>query len=139
MPIKIYRQNSGATASAAPPSLNYGEIAIDKDGTFYSGNSNNTVVSRVKYAVEAGSAATATSATSATSASSADVAKNVSGIAGMSVANSTSGHYAWFLNYTGSGNRDGAKKYYASVYADTANKASNLTMSYNGNLWISYS
>lgn len=136
MPIKIYRQNSGATASAAPPSLNYGEIAIDKDGTFYSGNSNNTVASRVKYAVEAGSAATATSATSATNAT------GVTGnIKGENIAKATGDHYAWWLGYSGTGSYGGARKYFACVHADSADSArsSNITMSYNGNLWISYS
>ena len=38
----------------------------------------------------------------------------------MGIAVQTASPYAWFLNYTGSGNKDGARKYYASVYADNA-------------------
>lgn len=41
-------------------------------------------------------------------------------IKGMGIAEQTASPYAWFLNYTGSGNKDGARKYYASVYADNA-------------------
>lgn len=41
-------------------------------------------------------------------------------IKGMGIAVQTASPYAWFLNYTGSGNKDGARKYYASVYADNA-------------------
>lgn len=60
-------------------------------------------------------------------------------IKGMGVAVQTASPYAWFLNYTGSGNKDGARKYYASVYADNATystsaESSNNIVIYNNNL-----
>lgn len=65
----------------------------------------------------------------------------------------TNSRGAFFVPFSGAGNRDGARKYYAAVMADTATnatnanyansagsaRASNISMSYNGNLWISYS
>lgn len=54
----------------------------------------------------------------------------------MTISVDNTNHYAWFLNYTGTGNKDGARKYYAAVVAD---RATNISMSYNGNLYISYS
>ena len=68
----------------------------------------------------------------------------------------------WYFPFTGTNNRDGARKYYAALYADeatraankvgggalvdtndgrlsNARRASNITMGYDGNLWISYS
>ena len=56
----------------------------------------------------------------------------------MGIAVQTSSPYAWFLNYTGSGNKDGARKYYASVYADNATYStsagsSNNIVIYNNN------
>lgn len=56
----------------------------------------------------------------------------------MGVAVQTASPYAWFLNYTGSGNKDGARKYYASVYADNATYStsagrSNNIVIYNNN------
>ena len=136
MAIKIYRQNTSA-ASAAPPSrLNYGEMACSKDGTIYVGNSDNDPVSRVSYAVSSGSANSATTATTATNAT------GVTGnIRGYGISDATNDHYAWWLSYTGAGSYGGAKKYFACVHADQADsaRASNIAMSYNGNLWISYS
>lgn len=136
MAIKIYRQNTSAASAAPPSSLNYGEMACSKDGTIYVGNSDNDPVSRVSYAVSSGSANSATTATTATKAT------GVTGnIRGYGISDATSNHYAWWLSYTGAGNYSGAKKYLACVHADQANsaRASNITMSYNGNLWISYS
>ena len=57
----------------------------------------------------------------------------------MGIAVQTASPYAWFLNYTGSGNKDGARKYYASVYADNATYStsagsSNNIVIYNNNL-----
>lgn len=59
-------------------------------------------------------------------------------IKGMGIAVQTASPYAWFLNYTGSGNKDGARKYYASVYADNATYStsagsSNNIVIYNNN------
>lgn len=59
-------------------------------------------------------------------------------IKGMGIAVQTASPYAWFLNYTGSGNKDGARKYYASVYADNATystsaESSNNIVIYNNN------
>lgn len=56
----------------------------------------------------------------------------------MGIAIQTASPYAWFLNYTGSGNKDGARKYYASVYADNATYStsagsSNNIVIYNNN------
>lgn len=56
----------------------------------------------------------------------------------MGIAVQTASPYAWFLNYTGSGNKDGARKYYASVYADNATHStsagsSNSIVIYNNN------
>lgn len=56
----------------------------------------------------------------------------------MGIAVQTASPYAWFLNYTGSGNKDGARKYYASVYADNATystsaRSSNNIVIYNNN------
>lgn len=56
----------------------------------------------------------------------------------MGIAVQTASPYAWFLNYTGSGNKDGARKYYASVYADNATYStsagrSNNIVIYNNN------
>ena len=137
MAIKIYRQNTSAASAAPPPSsLNYGEMACSKDGTIYVGNSDNDPVSRVSYAVSSGTANSATTATTATNAT------GVTGnIKGYSISNATNDHYAWWLSYGGTGSYGGAKKYFACVHADQADsaRASNITMSYNGNLWISYS
>lgn len=75
-------------------------------------------------------------------------ANDVNNIKNMSIAVQTTGAYAWFLNYTGTGNKDGARKYYAAVMADSASyadsagsaRASNISMSLSGtNLSISYS
>ena len=62
-------------------------------------------------------------------------------IRGYGISDATSDHYAWWLSYTGAGSYGGAKKYFACVHADQADsaRASNIAMSYNGNLWISYS
>lgn len=136
MAIKIYRQNTSAASAAPPSSLNYGEMACSKDGTIYVGNSDNDPVSRVSYAVSSGTANSATTATTATKAT------GVTGnIKGYSISNATNDHYAWWLSYGGTGSYGGAKKYFACVHADQADsaRASNITMSYNGNLWISYS
>lgn len=56
----------------------------------------------------------------------------------MGIAVQTASPYTWFLNYTGSGNKDGARKYYASVYADkatysTSAGSSNNIVIYNNN------
>ena len=56
----------------------------------------------------------------------------------MGIAVQTASPYAWFLNYTGSGNKNGARKYYASVYADNATYStsagsSNNIVIYNNN------
>ena len=56
----------------------------------------------------------------------------------MGIAVQTASPYAWFLNYTGSGNKAGARKYYASVYADNATYStsagsSNNIVIYNNN------
>jgi hypothetical protein len=136
MAIKIYRQNTSAASAAPPNSLNYGEMACSKDGTIYVGNSDNDPVSRVSYAVSSGTANSATTATTATNAT------GVTGnIKGYSILNATSDHYAWWLSYGGTGSYGGAKKYFACVHADQADfaRASNISMSYNGNLYISYS
>lgn len=69
----------------------------------------------------------------------ADSAGNVAtSIKEMGIAVQTASPYAWFLNYTGSGNKDGARKYYASVYADNATYStsagsSNNIVIYNNN------
>ena len=52
-------------------------------------------------------------------------------IKGMGIAVQTASPYAWFLNYTGSGNKDGARKYYASVYADNATYSTSAGSSNN--------
>lgn len=49
----------------------------------------------------------------------------------MGIAVQTASPYAWFLNYTGSGNKDGARKYYASVYADNATYSTSAVSSNN--------
>lgn len=145
MAIKIYRQNASAASVAPPSSLNYGELACDKDGTIYVGNSSNKAVSRVSYAVSAGTANSANSATTATTATNATNATNATGVTGnikgYGISNATNNHYAWWLSYTGAGSYGGAKKYFACVHADQADsaRASNISMSYNGNLYISYS
>lgn len=41
MAIKIYRQTPSQPEAAPPSTLQYGEIACDKDGTLYVGNSSN--------------------------------------------------------------------------------------------------
>lgn len=136
MAIKIYRQNTSAASAAPPSSLNYGEMACSKDGTIYVGNSDNDPVSRVSYAVSSGTANSATTATTATNAT------GVTGnIKGETISKATNDHYAWWLNYSGTGNYGGARKYFACVHADSADsaRASNITMAYNGNLWIGYS
>lgn len=75
-------------------------------------------------------------------------ANDVNNIKNMSIAVQTTGAYAWFLNYTGTGNKDSARKYYAAAIADSASyadsagsaRASNISMSLSGtNLSISYS
>lgn len=75
-------------------------------------------------------------------------ANDVNNIKNMSIAVQKTGAYAWFLNYTGTGNRDGSRKYYAAAIADSASyadsagsaRASNISMSLSGtNLSISYS
>lgn len=75
-------------------------------------------------------------------------ANDVNNIKNMSIAVQTTGAYAWFLCYTGTGNKDGARKYYAAAIADSASyavtagtaRASNISMSLSGtNLSISYS
>ena len=145
MAIKIYRQNTSAASAAPPSSLNYGEMACSKDGTIYVGNSDNDPVSRVSYAVSAGTANSANSATTATTATNATTATKATGVTGnikgYGISDATSSHRAWWLSYTGTGNYSGAKKYLACVHADQADsaRASNIIMSYNGNLWINYS
>ena len=174
MSIKVLRQNTDATATAAPPLLSYGRIAIDKDGVIYTGNSSDEVVSKVNYANESlkatqdsagnpivssyaaaldtsgntirlkyknGDVAATITAPYATSAGTATNATGVTGnIKGYIISNATNDHYAWWLSYGGTGSYGGAKKYFACVHADQADsaRASNITMSYNGNLWISY-
>ena len=136
MSIEIYRQNASSETASPHPTLSYGEIACDKDGTIYVGNSANSPISRVSYAVTAGTATSANSATTATNAT------GVTGnIRGYGISDATNDHYAWWLSYTGAGSYGGAKKYFACVHADQADsaRASNIAMSYNGNLWISYS
>ena len=75
-------------------------------------------------------------------------ANDVNNIKNMSIAVQTNGAYAWFLNYTGTGNKGGARKYYACALADRADyatsagsaRANNISMSLSGtNLSISYS
>lgn len=131
MAIKIQRQTASESSATPPPTLSYGEIACDKDGTIYVGNSANSPVSQVSYAVSAGTANSSTTATTAT---------NATGVTGniknMTISVDNTNHYAWFLNYTGTGSKDGVRKYYAAVVAD---RAANISMSYNGNLYISYS
>lgn len=145
MAIKIYRQNTSAASAAPPSSLNYGEMACSKDGTIYVGNSDNNPVSRVSYAVSAGTANSANSATTATTATKATTATNATGVTGnikgYSILDATSNSYAWWLSYTGIGSYAEGKKYLACIHADQADsaRASNITMGYNGNLWISYS
>lgn len=145
MAIKIYRQNASAASAAPPSSLNYGELACDKDGTIYVGNSSNKAVSRVSYAVSAGTANSANSATTATTATNATNATNATGVTGnikgMTISIHAGDPYSWFLNYDGTGNYGGVRKYYACIHADRADsaRASNISMSYNGNLYISYS
>lgn len=145
MAIKIYRQNTSAASAAPPSSLNYGELACDKDGTIYVGNSSNEAVSRVSYAVSAGTANSANSATTATTATNATNATNATDVTGkikgMTISIHAGDPYSWFLNYGGAGNYGGVRKYYACIHADRADsaRASNIAMAYNGNLWISYS
>lgn len=136
MAIKIYRQNTSAASAAPPSSLNYGEMACSKDGTIYVGNSDNDPVSRVSYAVSSGTANSATTATTATNAT------GVTGnIRGYIITDTVNSHCAWWLSYGGTGNYNGTKKYFACVHADQADsaRASNIAMSYDGNLWINYS
>ena len=136
MAIKIYRQNTSAASAAPPSSLNYGEMACSKDGTIYVGNSDNDPVSRVSYAVSSGTANSATTATTATNAN--GVTNNIKG---MGISIHPGDPYSWYLNYNGTGNYGGVRKYYACIHADQADsaRASNIVMEYNGNLWISYS
>lgn len=155
--------------------MSYGQIAIDKDGVIYTGNSSDEVVSKVNYANEAlkatqdsagnpivssyaaaldtsgntirlkyknGDVAATITAPYATSAGTATNATGVTGnIRGETISKATNDHYAWWLSYTGTGSYGGARKYFACVHADQADsaRASNITMAYNGNLWISYS
>lgn len=49
----------------------------------------------------------------------------------MGIAVHTASPYAWFLGYTGSENKDGARKYYASVYADNATYSTSAVHSNN--------
>lgn len=175
MSIKVLRQSTDATVMAAPPLLSYGQIAIDKDGVIYTGNSSDEVVSKVNYANEAlkatqdsagnpivssyaaaldtsgntirlkyknGDVAATITAPYATSAGTATNATGVTGnIRGETISKATNDHYAWWLSYGGTGSYGGARKYFACVHADSADSArsSNIVMSYNGNLWISYS
>lgn len=175
MSIKVLRQSTDATVAAAPPLLSYGQIAVDKDGVIYTGNSSDEVVSKVNYANEAlkatqdsagnpivssyaaaldtsgntirlkyknGDVAATITAPYATSAGTATNATGVTGnIKGETISKATNDHYAWRLNYSGTGSYGGARKYFACVHADQADsaRASNIVMSYNGNLWISYS
>lgn len=172
MSIKVLRQNTDATATAAPPLLSYGQIAIDKDGVIYTGNSSDEVVSKVNYANEAlkatqdsagnpivssyaaaldtsgntirlkykngDVAATITAPYAVAAGSASDLTTSIKN---MSISVNNNDHYAWWLYYIGSGNYGGARKYFACVHADSADSArsSNIVMSYNGNLWISYS
>lgn len=174
MSIKVLRQSTDATVTAAPL-LSYGQIAIDKDGVIYTGNSSDEVVSKVNYANEAlkatqdsagnpivssyaaaldtsgntirlkyknGDVAATITAPYATSAGTATNATGVTGnIRGETISKATNDHYAWWLSYGGTGSYGGARKYFACVHADSADSArsSNIVMSYNGNLWISYS
>lgn len=174
MSIKVLRQSTDATVTAAPL-LSYGQIAIDKDGVIYTGNSSDEVVSKVNYANESlkatqdsagnpivssyaaaldtsgntirlkyknGDVAATITAPYATSAGTATNATGVTGnIKGETISKATNNHYAWWLSYTGTGSYGGARKYFACVHADSADSArsSNIVMSYNGNLWISYS
>ena len=109
------------------------------------GNSSDEAVSRVSYAVSAGTANSANSATTATTATNATNATNATGVTGnikgYGISDNNNTHYAWWLGYIGTGSYGGAKKYYACVHADQADsaRASNISMSYNGNLYISYS
>lgn len=59
----------------------------------------------------------------------------------MTISIHASDPYSWFLNYNGTGNYGGVRKYYACIHADQADsaRASNISMSYNGNLYINYS
>lgn len=175
MSIKVLRQSTDATVAAAPPLLSYGQIAIDKDGVIYTGNSSDEVVSKVNYANESlkatqdsagnpivssyaaaldtsgntirlkyknGDVAATITAPYAMSAGTATNATSVTGnIKGETISKATNDNYAWWLNYSGTGNYGGARKYFACVHADSADSArsSNIVMSYNGNLWISYS
>lgn len=46
---------------------------------------------------------------------------------------------SWYIPYSGTGNRDGVRKYYASIYSDHTNTINGhaLDMSYsNSTLWI---
>ena len=75
---------------------------------------------------------------------------------------STNNRNTWYFPFTGTNNKDGTRKYYAALYADeatraankvgggalvdtndgrlsNARRASNITMGYDGNLWINYS
>ena len=136
MAIKIYRQDTSAASAAPPSSLDYGEMACSKDGTIYVGNSNKNPVSRVSYAVSSGTANSATTATTATNAT------GLTGnIKGYNITDAEGTPYAWWLNYSGTGSYAGARKYLVCVHADQADsaRASNIAMSYNGNLWINYS
>lgn len=155
--------------------MSYGQIAIDKDGVIYTGNSSDEVVSKVNYANESlkatqdsagnpivssyaaaldtsgntirlkyknGDVAATITAPYATSAGTATNATGVTGnIKGMTISIHASDPYSWFLNYNGTGNYGGVRKYYACIHADQADsaRASNISMSYNGNLYISYS
>ena len=155
--------------------MSYGQIAIDKDGVIYTGNSSDEVVSKVNYANESlkatqdsagnpivssyaaaldtsgntirlkyknGDVAATITAPYATSAGTATNATGVTGnIKGMTISIHASNPYSWFLNYNGTGNYGGVRKYYACIHADQADsaRASNISMSYNGNLYISYS
>lgn len=100
MAIKIYRQTPSQLEAAPPSSLNYGELACDKDGTIYVGNSSNEAVSRVSYAVSAGTANSANSATTATTATNATNATNATGVTGnikgMTISIHASDPYSWF-------------------------------------------
>lgn len=53
MSIKIYRQNALSGTASPPTTLNYGEIACDKDGKIYSSNEEDVIVEQMnttKYA-----------------------------------------------------------------------------------------
>ena len=135
--INITPASIGAATTEALTSA----ISDIEDGTIVAGKAASAT--SADSATTATNATTATTATNATTATTATNATGVTGnIKGYGIGDNVNTHYAWWLNYSGTGSYGGVKKYYACVHADQADsaRASNISMSLSGtNLSIGYS